>query len=50
MKLRGGEEWLELYPQGHGSRPPIVGVNGKKNRYPRLVEEAYTEQSPVYVG
>ncbi len=46
MKLRA-ERMVELYPQGHGLAA-IVGLMEKQ--VSALVEEAYTEQSPVYVA
>jgi len=46
MKLRA-ERMVELYPQGHGLAA-IIGLMEKQ--VSALVEEAYTEQSPVYVA
>jgi malonate decarboxylase epsilon subunit len=41
------ERMVELYPQGYGLAA-IVGLREKE--IATLVEEAYTEQNPVYVG
>jgi malonate decarboxylase epsilon subunit len=46
MKLRA-ERMVELYPQGYGLAA-IVGLREKQ--VSALVEEAYTEQNPVYVA
>jgi len=46
LKLRA-ERMVELYPRGYGLAA-IVGLREKE--IATLVEEAYTEQNPVYVG
>ncbi len=46
LKLRA-ERMVELYPEGYGLAA-IVGL--RENELATLVEEAYTEQNPVYVG
>ena len=45
LKLRA-ERMVELYPRGYGLAA-IVGLREKE--IATLVEEAYTEQNPVYV-